>query len=139
MKMAINYEKVAWDTTKYVNPTNLNNMDNGIKAACDKVDAHDNEIAAINSNFNEILPFLFTPGTSGNTYDVNDLNAGIYYVSNKSSNLPVGHWGWILTLSDMPRKNNFVNSKLQIFFSVQNQTMYTRVCANAQWTDWIDK
>ena len=36
--MAINYTKIGWDTTKYVNPTNMNNMDNGIKAACDGVD-----------------------------------------------------------------------------------------------------
>lgn len=37
--MAINYSKVGWDTTKYVNPTSMNQMDNGIKAACDGVDA----------------------------------------------------------------------------------------------------
>lgn len=36
--MAINYSKVGWDTTKYVNPTNMNKMDDGIKAACDGVD-----------------------------------------------------------------------------------------------------
>lgn len=36
--MAINYKPVGWDTTKYVNPTNMNQMDNGIKAACDGVD-----------------------------------------------------------------------------------------------------
>lgn len=37
--MAINYTKIGWDTSKYVNPTNMNQMDNGIKAACDAVDA----------------------------------------------------------------------------------------------------
>lgn len=37
--MAINYTKIGWDTSKYVNPTNMNQMDNGIKAACDGVDA----------------------------------------------------------------------------------------------------
>lgn len=36
--MAINYTKIGWDTSKYVNPTNMNQMDNGIKAACDGVD-----------------------------------------------------------------------------------------------------
>ena len=49
--MAINYEPVGWDTTKHFNPTNMNHMDGGIKAACDKVDEHDSEIAEINSNF----------------------------------------------------------------------------------------
>ena len=48
--MAINYEPVGWDTTKHFNPTNMNHMDGGIKAACDKVDEHDSEIAEINSN-----------------------------------------------------------------------------------------
>lgn len=37
--MAINYEKVGWDPTKFVGPTNMNHMDDGIKAACDEVDA----------------------------------------------------------------------------------------------------
>lgn len=36
--MAINYSRVNWDTTKYVNPTNMNQMDKGIKDACDGVD-----------------------------------------------------------------------------------------------------
>ena len=37
--MAINYTKVNWANGTYVNPTNMNTMDNGIKAACDGVDA----------------------------------------------------------------------------------------------------
>lgn len=36
--MAINYTKIGWDTSKYINPTNMNRMDDGIKAACDGVD-----------------------------------------------------------------------------------------------------
>lgn len=37
--MAINYSKINWDTNKFVNPSNMNQMDDGIKAACDGVDA----------------------------------------------------------------------------------------------------
>lgn len=37
--MAINYEKVGWDNSKFVGPTNMNQMDDGIKSACDGVDA----------------------------------------------------------------------------------------------------
>lgn len=48
--MAINYEKVGWDTTKYFNPTNMNHMDDGIKAACDKADANEAAISEVNSN-----------------------------------------------------------------------------------------
>lgn len=37
--MQINYKPVGWNTTKFVNPTNMNQMDAGIKAACDGVDS----------------------------------------------------------------------------------------------------
>lgn len=37
--MAINYEKVGWSTDKFVNPSNMGQMDDGIKAACDAVDS----------------------------------------------------------------------------------------------------
>ena len=47
--MAINYQKVGWDTTKYFNPTNMNQMDNGINAACDKADANEAAIADVNN------------------------------------------------------------------------------------------
>ncbi len=47
--MAINYTKVGWDTSKYINPTNMNQMDDGIKAACDGVDAHDTAITNLNT------------------------------------------------------------------------------------------
>ena len=47
--MAINYQKVGWDTTKYFNPTNMNHMDDGIKAACDKSDANEAAISEVNS------------------------------------------------------------------------------------------
>ena len=47
--MAINYQKVGWDTTKYFNPTNMNHMDDGIKAACDKADANEAAIADVNN------------------------------------------------------------------------------------------
>ena len=47
--MAINYEPVGWDTTKYFNPTNMNHMDDGIKAACDNADSNKESIADVNS------------------------------------------------------------------------------------------
>ena len=36
--MAINYKEVGWKNGSYVNPTNMNKMDSGIKSACDGVD-----------------------------------------------------------------------------------------------------
>lgn len=53
--MAINYEEVRWDTTKYFNPSNMNHMDGGIKAACDKADENEAAISDVNSNLNKKL------------------------------------------------------------------------------------
>lgn len=48
--MAIEYEKIGWDTSKYINPTDMNHMDDGIKAACDGVDKNTQAIEALNNN-----------------------------------------------------------------------------------------
>lgn len=56
--MAINYEKVGWDTTKYFNPTNMNHMDDGIKAACDKADANEAAISEVNSNLSDVVTII---------------------------------------------------------------------------------
>lgn len=53
--MPINYNPVGWDTTKYVNPTNMNQMDNGIKAACDGVDALTKEVSDVNESLNDFV------------------------------------------------------------------------------------
>lgn len=52
--MAINYTLVGWDTSKYVNPTNMNHMDEGIKAACDGVDELQEKIDKINGDAYEV-------------------------------------------------------------------------------------
>ena len=64
--MAINYEPVGWDTTKYFNPTNMNHMDGGIKAACDKADANEVAIAYVNSNLGLINKKTFLWEISSN-------------------------------------------------------------------------
>ena len=63
----INYQQVGWDTTKYFNPTNMNQMDNGIKAACDKADANEAAIADVNSNLsNKIIYQEYDVTTASN-------------------------------------------------------------------------
>lgn len=52
--MPIDYEKIGWDTSKYINPTDMNHMDDGIKAACDGVDKNTQSIEALNSNLAEL-------------------------------------------------------------------------------------
>lgn len=80
--MAIDYERVNWDTTKFVNPSNMNQMDLGIKNACDGVDALEvstgeieEEITAINTNL-----------TSYNVIDLRDAltsgYANVYQINN---------------------------------------------------------
>lgn len=77
--MAINYNKVGWDTTKYFNPSNMNHMDDGIKAACDKADANESAISSVsdrvtnnekaieqaNSNLNAIGTIYEATGLTG--------------------------------------------------------------------------
>lgn len=53
--MAINYERVNWDTTSYVNPHNMNQMDEGIEAACNAADENSSAITAINSKLQHIV------------------------------------------------------------------------------------
>ena len=53
--MAINYTPVGWNSSSYYGPTNMNHMDDGIKAACDGVDALETELAATNESL-ENLP-----------------------------------------------------------------------------------
>lgn len=63
--MAIEYEKIGWDTSKYINPTDMNHMDDGIKAACDGVDKNTQAIEAVNSNLSVIGElYQFTLGGS---------------------------------------------------------------------------
>lgn len=62
--MAINYTKIGWDTTKYVNPTSMNQMDDGIKAACDGVDGISANYIKANNNVLQKIA-LSTSGAGG--------------------------------------------------------------------------
>lgn len=73
--MAINYEPVGWDTTKYFNPTNMNHMDGGIKAACDKADANEAAISEVNSKLGNTDISAIGDGTV--TGGLNALNSNL--------------------------------------------------------------
>ena len=68
--MAINYAPVGWDTTKYINPTNMNHMDEGIKAACDKADANESAIADVNNNLLNQAVILWEVSGSAETKQI---------------------------------------------------------------------
>lgn len=70
--MAIEYERVNWDTTKFVNPTNMNTMDAGIKAACDGVDQNSTAISEVNSNLTNFVGKGI----------VNTMDTASYYMTN---------------------------------------------------------
>ena len=74
--MTINYQKVGWDTTKYFNPTNMNHMDDGIKAACDKADANEAAIADVNSNLYNAKNPVMLYDISTESYNANDFLGG---------------------------------------------------------------
>ncbi len=65
--MSIDYEKIGWDTSKYINPTDMNHMDDGIKAACDGVDKNTQSIEALNSNLTQVSESLSVIGGTSNT------------------------------------------------------------------------
>ena len=78
--MAINYQKVGWDTTKYFNPTNMHHMDDGIKAACDKSDANEASIADVNSKLGNTDISAIGDGTL--TGGLNALNSNLCHKAN---------------------------------------------------------
>lgn len=76
----INYQQVGWDTTKYFNPTNMNQMDNGIKAACDKADANEAAIADVNSNLVRMVNWTTSDASKriSLAYDFNTNKIGVW-------------------------------------------------------------
>jgi len=81
--MAIDYKKIGWDTTKFVNPSNMNQMDNGIKEACDGVDALNVEMDAVDANLsNHHKNSLKTDGVANYDLLASVLDRlGAYYIS----------------------------------------------------------
>lgn len=97
--MAINYTPVGWDISDYVNPTNMNQMDSGIKAACDGVDKLEKDIANTNSNLSNIVKMHTYTGVVANngllTTDVANQSKNIISVVVDQSYSPaiyVGGW-----------------------------------------------
>ena len=152
--MAINYTEVGWDTSKYVNPTNMNKMDDGIKAACDGVDALNNsQITTSNgyvvgtSNVSVTIPTRTQTTISSATVPSAGLwivNAYIY-LPETSDTKGVGHRMFWLDINDTAMPNNRIEipaptstagvaSGLQvnnIFRLAAGATVYFRVYQNS--------
>ena len=136
--MAINYNKVGWDTTKYFNPSNMNHMDDGIKAACDKADANEKAIEQANSNFSNISI------SSDIGEIITDLNGAIgektrVYIGVISSNaLNIPYAGYGILLQARINGSNDITHVEQIAF-MNNGTIYHRSKINSVWENWTQK
>lgn len=124
--MAINYNKVGWDTTKYFNPSNMNHMDDGIKAACDKADANESAISSVSdrvtnnekaiaqANSNLSLSYINVTSDCINELFNTDENAPLRHAQRVTNHIAhvsgvitlskdVGRWSNIFSLSVVPK------------------------------------
>lgn len=87
--MAIDYKPMGWSTADYINPTNMNHMDDGIKAACDGVDAVNENLGYLSdvADYTK-MPSRIIGGTSDmNTFTEYGRYGGSAFPSNMT-NLP---------------------------------------------------
>lgn len=106
--MAINYTPVGWDTAKYVNPTNMNHMDDGIKAACDGVDA-------VNENLKSIHEKYITTDASGTVIENTELAT---FLLRNIGSVPANGTKTIDYVNSAGQSGSFVVSKMSdVYFS----------------------
>lgn len=83
-----NYERVNWDTTKYVNPSNMNHMDEGIYLAQQDINANKATIASILGRMTgyNALDNILSKGAQplGSAFDYNTIEPGVYYLTGPS-------------------------------------------------------
>lgn len=116
--MAINYEPIGWNTTKYVNPSNMNHMDDGIKAACDGVDA-------VNENLAKKMSFDVINDADANTMLTAGSYAGVNWKNTPSDYgvLNVGGSGSYIT-------NEFCDMVNHVFYYRSSNDN------GATWSEW---
>lgn len=115
--MSINYSRINWDTTKFINPTNMNQMDKGIEDAVDEINrVTKGQTIADNTDMNTIT------------------TAGVYQASTATT----------LTLRNIPVSNAFI---CEVFVSgtrilqrvtrvTDATTCYQRVYSSSAWSEW---
>lgn len=117
--MAINYNPVGWDSTKFFNPTNMNHMDEGIKAACDRVDAM--------GAYEKYVPRLNQPDVLSDS-----IESGIYY-ANQATNLPVG----VESSSGYLEIAKYTTGYERVLFTPRaSSIMYINTCYDGNWSGW---
>lgn len=82
-----NYERVNWDTTKYVNPSNMNHMDEGIYLAQQDINANKTTIASILGSIGNINGTL--QEGEANVTDANSIDKiGMFRLDSGALNVP---------------------------------------------------
>lgn len=103
--MAINYNPVGWDPTKYFGPTNMNHMDDGIKAACDGVDKLTTEVAAVNESLEKKSLNTYTTFSQINE----EYSASNFVYCNMPNNSTLS-----ISLSAASGENGFANALIPV-------------------------
>lgn len=116
--MAINYNPVGWDSTKFFNPTNMNQMDNGIKSACDGVDDIGNFKKGAVNLFGEDLLSL-------------ELPQGFYFCNSDVLNKPNLSNGY----AEIIALNGESYRKIK-YYRVDSNETWINTCNNGTWSGW---
>lgn len=132
--MAINYSKIDWDTTKYVNPTNMNQMDNGIKNACDGVD--------------DIVEIIGDTSTLPSPEDdlctnISEVNSNLttkvsfYTDTYDNLNLPSGYNGYYKVQRCYTSDNEWTEIAIGYFGSAAMGVVFQRSRVNGTTSNWV--
>ena len=127
--MPINYKPVGWDTTKFVGPTNLNQMDNGIKAACDGVDALTEEVTEVNESLGEKVSTRFIKSISILDTSLEDGQ----YMFNDAKDAPISSTGY---LTVQTHHNNPDLYRKVSWKPAGYETEYRNTMINGEWQGW---
>ncbi len=132
--MAINYKPMGWDSTKFINPSNMNHMDEGIKAACDGVDALNVEVEAVNSNLTKKYGSIVA-SYENNTDNPNTTT--LPRIRTKHANCPTPNTGYdVFTM--FTDGDTEANEKKQIAFGTggSKEVYYRAKAYIGNWTEW---
>ncbi len=73
--MSIDYQKYGFNTTTFINPTNMNWLDDGIKAACDGVDELGNKVGS--TDISKIGDGSITGAVAQNAKNIEAVNSNL--------------------------------------------------------------
>lgn len=109
--MSINYEKVGWNPSLYFGPTNMNHMDDGIKAACDGVDELGDKVGS--ADISKIGDGTVTGAVAQNAKDIAAVNSNLagLHLSVLTAQMPTSRSAFYLgSFASAPEKGYIVSA-----------------------------